>query len=171
MKEVKSFKMALKGIIYSICNERHMRFHMISAIYVLFFSMFFELSGERLAILLLTIFIVIFSELINTVVEKMSDLLTGDYNPIIKVVKDIAAGSVLIAGFCAILVAFCLFNDIDGYLRIYDYFLNNYVSFLFFLVSVILSLKFVKYGPNEFKYKLIKIKNMFTTWLEKLLKK
>lgn len=167
MKEIKSFSVALKGIIYSIVNERHMRVHLVFAIYVLFFSIFFDLSLEKLSILFLTIFIVIFGELINTVVEKIVDLFTEDYNPIVKIIKDISAGSVLVMALCSILVAICLFNDINGYIRIYNYFRSNYENFLLLLLSVIISFKFIEQGPHGFRYELMNIKNKIIRWLEK----
>jgi len=48
------------------------------------------------AILLLCMVAVIVAEMLNTVVESIVDLITGQYHPLAKVAKDVAAGAVLV---------------------------------------------------------------------------
>ena len=85
MSFLKSFKNALKGIIYCINYEKNMRIHTVIALYVLTFSKYFNLSIEKYSILLLTIALVISLELINTCVENITDSLIDKYSINVKI--------------------------------------------------------------------------------------
>ena len=54
---------------------------------------------------------VIVTELINTAIEKTIDLITEEYHQLAKVVKDIAAGAVLLSAINAVAVGYLLFFD------------------------------------------------------------
>ena len=97
MRILKSFKYAIRGIIYTIRNERNMRVHSVVSLCVIFLSFFFNLSAEKYCILGLVISFVIVSEVINSSLESLIDLCAKDYNSIAKAAKDMAAGAVLIA--------------------------------------------------------------------------
>ena len=97
IKFFKSFKYALRGILYTIINERNMRVHLVVATYVLIFASFFSLSPQSLGILVLTISAVIALEMVNTAIERVCNIYTTSYHPMIKVAKDVAAGAVLVA--------------------------------------------------------------------------
>jgi len=56
------------------------------------------------AILTLTIGFVVTAEMLNTVAEAAMDYATTDFNPQVKIIKDVAAGAVLIAAVTAIVV-------------------------------------------------------------------
>jgi diacylglycerol kinase len=43
-------------------------------------------------------------ELVNTVVEVVVDLVSPEYHPLAKIAKDVAAGAVLLAAACAVVV-------------------------------------------------------------------
>ena len=49
--------------------------------------------------------------MINTAIEKTIDMITKDYHPLARIVKDIAAGAVLIAAVNALIVGYLLFFD------------------------------------------------------------
>lgn len=68
-----------------------------------------RLSGAELAILLLLIGLVLISEMLNTALENLVDLCTVEYHPLAKVVKDVAAGAVLLLCIVAVLVGLVLF--------------------------------------------------------------
>ena len=58
--------------------------------------------------LIITIFIVLIAETINTAVEKTVDLVTGTYHPLAKKAKNIAAGAVLLSAINALIMAFLI---------------------------------------------------------------
>lgn len=108
---VDSFNYAINGLVTAVGTERNIKIHYGIAIIVLFSSLFFDLSRVEYIILLFTVTLVIVAELINTAIEKTIDLITEEYHPLAKVVKDIAAGAVLLAALNSIAVGYLLFFD------------------------------------------------------------
>ena len=108
---IDSFNNAVNGIIYVLKHERNMKVHIITAVGVLIASLFFKLSRIEFLILCLTIALVLVSELLNTAIEILVDIIVDVYHPKAKAVKDIAAGAVLMASFVAVIVAYFIFFD------------------------------------------------------------
>ncbi|MDN6195481.1 MAG: diacylglycerol kinase family protein [Atopostipes suicloacalis] len=99
-----SFRYAFEGVATAFKEERNMRFHVFSAIAVVISSYFLSLSiAEWLWIILIT-FLVIIMEVLNTVIENLTDLVSPDYHPLAKKVKDMAAALVLITSFLALVI-------------------------------------------------------------------
>ena len=96
MRFLKSFRYAFRGIIYCINNERNMRVHTVVALYVFVFSFFFHLTRAEYGVLFLTFAQVIAAELFNTVAEELSDFSAASFNPVVRIVKDMASGGVLV---------------------------------------------------------------------------
>jgi diacylglycerol kinase (ATP) len=114
----KSFKNAFQGVYYCIRNERNMRIHLVVAVYVLIFSCFYYLTALEYAVLLLIIGMVIFAEAVNTAIEATVNLQTQCYDNIARIAKDVAAGSVLIASFFALVIGVIFFLKIDIIIKI-----------------------------------------------------
>lgn len=110
-KFTESFNHAIEGIIYTVRTQRNMKIHLVVAILVLFFSLFFNLSKIEMVILLITITLVIVLELINTAIEATIDVLANYYHPLAKIAKNVSAGAVLVAASNAIVVGYLLFFD------------------------------------------------------------
>jgi len=106
---IKSFNYAVNGIIYSLKHERNMKIHLIISIIVLLFGIFFSLDKLELLILFISMTLVFFTEMINTAIEGLSDLVSQEYHPTIKIIKDIAAGAVLITALNSIVVGYIIF--------------------------------------------------------------
>lgn len=151
MKLFKSFKFALKGIMYTLKNERHMRIHVVASLCVLILSLFFDLNFEKYALLFLTIAMVITCEMINSSIECVVDIFAKDYNSIAKAAKDMAAGAVLVAAGFSILVGIFLFNDINSYFKMFKFFVLCPAALLGLLMFLILSYFYIFLGPTEIK--------------------
>lgn len=106
-----SFNNAIAGIIYTVKTQRNMKIHMVAAILILIFSLFFDFSRVELLILFLTITLVIVMEMVNTAVESAVDMIANYYHPLAKIAKNVAAGAVLVAALNAIVVGYMLFFD------------------------------------------------------------
>jgi diacylglycerol kinase (ATP) len=106
-----SFNNAVNGIVYTIKNERNMTFHIISAIVVLIAGFFFNLSRIEFLIVCLAIALVIICELFNTAVEGIVDVIVHVYHPKAKMIKDVAAGAVLVSAFVSMIVGYFIFFD------------------------------------------------------------
>jgi len=143
----KSFKYAFRGIVYCINNERNMRIHTVAALYVFVFSFFFKMSRTSYAILFLTVASVMMAELFNTVSEELSDMAAASFNPVVRIIKDMAAGGVLICAFFAVAVGICLFWQPASFLKIISFFILSPPMFLVLLCVTALSVAFITLGP------------------------
>lgn len=108
---INSFNYAVTGILQAMKTEKNLRFQYITAIVVISFSLFFDFSRLEFLILLVTISLVLITEMLNTAIEKTIDIITKDYHPLAKIAKDVAAGAVLISAVNAIVVGYLLFFD------------------------------------------------------------
>ncbi len=106
-----SFRFALAGLRFSLRNQRNMRIHIIIGILVVLAGIMLKISSAEMAILLLTITFVIVCEMVNTALELSLDFFNGKkYHPSVKMIKDIAAGGVLLASINAVIVGIIIFS-------------------------------------------------------------
>ena len=87
-----------------------MKYHFVIACIVLLISLFLNLSTFEFVLLSLSITFVLFAEIINTAFEVVTDMITTEYNPLIKAVKDMAAGGVLIASIGAAVMGYWILS-------------------------------------------------------------
>lgn len=105
-----SFRFAFNGLGIAFKNERNLRIHFCMAGVVLLFAFILKISKIEWIILLLTITLVIFAELLNTAIEAVVDLICKDeYHHYGKIAKDVAAGAVLLTSLTAVLVGAIIF--------------------------------------------------------------
>jgi len=106
-----SFKYAWRGIIYTTRKEMHMRFHLSSSILALLLGYTLRISLIEYLILLVSIFLVLIAEMVNTSLEISVDLVTREKKPRAMLAKDVGAGAVLLASMNAIIIGYFLFFD------------------------------------------------------------
>ena len=74
-------------------------------------GLYYDVSISEWCILLLTIGVVLFAELMNTAIEQLADYsCEGKYNELIKKVKDISAGAVLVLAIVALVIGGLVFR-------------------------------------------------------------
>lgn len=108
-KLFKSFGFAFNGIKLLLKEQQNARIHLVATFSVLVLSYFFKLKTQEWIAIILAIAIVFAAEAFNTAIEKLSDFYTKEYNPDIKIIKDIAAAAVLISAISAALIGFIIF--------------------------------------------------------------
>ena len=145
-KQLKSFGFAIRGFVGAVCDEGHLRFHLVAAVYVLVFSLFYHFSTVQTAVLVILIALVIAAELFNTAIEKACDAITKEQNEYIQRAKDISAGAVLILSVAAVIVAVIFFWDIEVIKSIFAYFAANIHMLIILIISGVLSTLFVIFG-------------------------
>ncbi|MFH0762930.1 MAG: diacylglycerol kinase family protein [Candidatus Omnitrophota bacterium] len=106
-----SFKIAIKGITYLFLYHRNMRLIFFAGIVAFFGGLFFRLSGIELIALCITITLVFMAEIFNTAIELMMNMVAEKYHTRIRVIKDIAAGVVILACLNALAVGGVLFSS------------------------------------------------------------
>jgi len=106
-----SFNFAFDGIVHALRTERNMWIHFGIAALVLVAALFFALTRLEVIALLVAISFVVITEMFNTAIEHVVDLVTDEDDPRARVAKDVSAGAVLVAAVNAVAVAYLVFYD------------------------------------------------------------
>lgn len=104
-----SFKNAFKGLVYVLKRERNFRIELLMAIFVVILMIVIDMKKWELVILISAIFSVLVLELLNTAVERLVNIFRPGSHPYARVIKDIAAASVLLASIGATIVGIIIF--------------------------------------------------------------
>lgn len=105
-----TFVNAQKGLRLVLKSEVNIRIHFIIAIIILLFALYLQFSISKICILLLTISIVICSEMVNSALEFSLDAMyKNKYSKLVKMAKDIAAGAVMFTTLIAVIIGALLF--------------------------------------------------------------
>ncbi len=104
INRVESFRYAFAGIWYTLRTQRNAQIHLSIAILIFMVGTQLNLSMVDWAILALTTGFVLAAEMLNTVAESAMDYATTEFHPQVKVVKDVAAGAVLVSAVTAVIV-------------------------------------------------------------------
>ncbi len=104
INRIQSFQYAFYGIWHTIKTQRNAQVHLSIGVIILAIGLILDLTLTDWAILVLTMGFVIAMEMLNTAAESAMDLITTEFNPYVKVVKDVAAGAVLVAALTAVVV-------------------------------------------------------------------
>ena len=105
----KSFGYAFKGIDDVIKHEPNMKIHVVVAILVVIMAFILKVSIIEWIILVLLIGAVLAAETINTTIENLVDMYTKEYDEKAKIVKDTAAGTVLIIAITSAIIGLIIF--------------------------------------------------------------
>ncbi len=106
---MKRFKYAIDGLIAAFRSEVNMHIHVAAAVLACIAGFYFHLSAVEWSIIILCIVLVISLELINTSIEEVCNMIHPGKHPVIKKIKDISAGAVLLAAIGSVIAAFIIF--------------------------------------------------------------
>ena len=101
---LESFRIAFSGLWYALRTQRNTRIHLSIAAAAIALGLWLGLSPDQWALLTLTISFVLVSEMLNTTMETFVDLVSPDYHPLAKTVKDVVAGTVLLTAITSVIV-------------------------------------------------------------------
>ncbi|MCD4694155.1 diacylglycerol kinase family protein [bacterium] len=106
---IKSFRYSIKGLIKTWREEQNLQIQSIIALLVLFLAFYFRITSIEWALLIFSISLVLTVELINSAVERITDILKPRINGYVKEIKDIMAGAVLLISIMSVVVGFLIF--------------------------------------------------------------
>lgn len=108
-KLIKSFKYALKGLILIFKEEQSFRLQVIAAvvIFILMFALQIR-NWEKVALILVVTFVLVL-ELINSIFERVVDMMKPRVHFYVEAVKDIMAAAVFLASLAALAVGLIIF--------------------------------------------------------------
>ena len=150
---VESFNAAIEGFVYVFKSQRNMRLHFLMGLFAVLLGIILNFTYIELMVLCLTIAFVLFAEMFNTTIEYTVDLVSQEYHPLARIVKDIGAGAVLLSAMTAIAVGYILFASRAG-IRIEDNIMKikesswhiTFIILILLLAIVILSKLFLQRG-------------------------
>jgi len=108
-KIIKSFKDAIKGIIYIFQTQRNFRIQVACFLIAVIAAFILDLNFYQVAIIVFASGFVLMGEMINTGLEKLVDLISPEYHPLAGRIKDISAGVVLVASIVAVIIGIIIF--------------------------------------------------------------
>ena len=109
-KIINSFKYAIEGFISSFKTERNMKIHILAMIVVVLLGIYLKLNVMEWCVIATIISLVIASELFNTAIETIVDMVSPEKNPKAKLAKDISAAAVLALAIGAIVIGIIIFT-------------------------------------------------------------
>src|SRR5260221_12757240 len=109
-KLIESFGYAFAGVAHAFKENQNIRIHFYVAILVTIASIYFKVSPFEMGILGIVILLVIASEMINTAIEEMVDLITTEHRQEAKIAKDVAAGMVLVTAMGSVIIGILIFT-------------------------------------------------------------
>lgn len=108
-KTLRSFRYAFQGLYLVFRYENNARVHLLATVATVGLGFTVGLSGIEWAVVLTQIGLVWAAETFNTAIEKLVDLVSPEFNPKAGIVKDIAAGAVLVFSIIAVVVGLIIF--------------------------------------------------------------
>ena len=130
-----------------------MRLHFLIGLFTVLLGIILNFTYVELMMLCLTIAFVLFAEMFNTAIEYTVDLVSQEYHPLARIVKDIGAGAVLLSAVTATVVGYILFASRAG-IRIEDNIVKiresswhiTFIILILILVIVVMSKLFLQRG-------------------------
>jgi diacylglycerol kinase len=106
---IKSFSHAFSGLMFVFRTQVNVRIHLLAALLVIIFGFYFRVTAVEWSILIICMCSVIGFEMMNTAIERLADEVSVAYNKRIGIVKDIAAGAVLVVSIGAAAIGLLIF--------------------------------------------------------------
>ena len=106
---IRSGRYAWNGIKYCCCNEKNFRVQFLIAGIIFSSGFYFRISSNDWILILFCSSFVLSLEMINTAIDKLSDRVSQEIDPVIKQVKDIAAGAVLVSSAISLIGGILIF--------------------------------------------------------------
>jgi diacylglycerol kinase (ATP) len=106
---VKSFRYAIAGIRQFVHREHNARIHLVATVGVIIAARVLSVTRLEAVALASVTGLVWVAEILNTCLERATDLISREEHPEIKYIKDLAAGAVLVAAITAVVVGLFIF--------------------------------------------------------------
>jgi diacylglycerol kinase len=106
---LESFRFALNGLLLLLKNEHNSRIHILAAIIAIVMGIILKLDHYEWSLLIIVIGTVFLTELLNSSIESLADLIDPEWNELIMRAKNYSAAAVLISAIVALVVGGLIF--------------------------------------------------------------
>lgn len=108
--QAKSFAVAFAGIGRAFLSELHMKVHLVFAILALIVCWVLHVEPWGWCVVIICIGMVISAEVLNTAIEALCDKVSPEFDHLIKVAKDAAAGAVLVLAITSVIAGLVVYG-------------------------------------------------------------
>ena len=105
----RSFRFAFEGLYEFFRQQHNAIIHLLMTVLVLMASIFFKINRAEIFAVAFSVGFVWTAELFNTAIEKLADMVSKDFHPKIKFIKDVSAAAVLVAALTAFVTGLVVF--------------------------------------------------------------
>jgi diacylglycerol kinase len=108
-KFINSFRYAARGLKHMLKNEQNFQIQILIGFFVVILMIIFSIRSLEKVALFFVIFAVLAMELMNTIFERVVDILKPRVHPYAQLIKDIMAAAVLLVSIGAVIVGIIIF--------------------------------------------------------------
>ena len=108
-KHKDSLDHAVEGCVWAFKTQPNFKYHLFLSLCAIFLGIAYQISVNEWLIIVLTIAWGLTMEMFNTVAESLTDLIKKEYDQDAKIVKDVAAGMMLITAIGTAIVGGIIF--------------------------------------------------------------
>lgn len=105
----RSFSHAFRGLKYAIKNEKNFQNELVVAIIAVGFMFYFNVTRLEMIVITTMIMAVLIMEMLNTIIERIIDILKPGVHPYARLIKDLMAASVLLTSILALIIGLAIF--------------------------------------------------------------
>ena len=98
---LRSFKFSFDGLKYAYLHEQSLALHVIIMFIIITGGFVFKITPIQWVITLVMGALILVSELFNTSIEAVVDLVTEEFHPLAKIAKDTASAATFVASIIA----------------------------------------------------------------------
>ncbi len=102
---------AFCGMKYFFLHERNGKLQLLISVFAIALSVGLRLGKTDIIITIVCCAVVVSLEMVNTAIEHLCNLVQEEYHPAIKIIKDVAAGAVLLASIVSIIIVIIIYSS------------------------------------------------------------
>jgi len=109
LARLKSFGYAFNGIKYALTTQHNFYIHVTLTIVAIILGFILKISNTEWVAIVIVIGLVISAEIFNTAIEELVNLVSPKKNKKAGIIKDLAAGAVLVLAMAALITGTIIF--------------------------------------------------------------
>lgn len=106
---LKSFEYAFSGMAQFFATQHNAILHVIATAVAIGLCVGLHVSSTEVLFIVAAIGLVWMAELFNTAIEKLCDIVSPQWHPQIKFIKDVSAAAVLVTALAALAIGLVIF--------------------------------------------------------------
>jgi diacylglycerol kinase (ATP) len=109
IRRLKGIIIAINGMFFLLKNEEAIKVQSFVFLIIIALGFYFEITSKEWIIHIILIGFILTTEALNTVAEKICDLINPKYDERIKLIKDISAGAVSFAVLSSLIILLIIY--------------------------------------------------------------